>query len=146
MAEDARTQFVDGLRVTADHLQHLQDRLREAVTDLRRTVGLGRIGWGLHTTTQASNVTVQPGVAFAPSGIRLRLDAPVNLAIPSGNGPWQVVLTGIQGDRQSVRVGGQPTIITLTTTVALVAAAGSPPQLSTDSLAVAVGSQGEGGF
>ena len=47
MAEDARTIFVDGLRVTADHLQHMQDRLREAVADLRRTVGLGRVAWGL---------------------------------------------------------------------------------------------------
>ena len=30
MAQDAHTLFIDGQRVTATHLQHLQDRLREA--------------------------------------------------------------------------------------------------------------------
>jgi len=46
MAEDARTQFVDGLRVSAEHLQHLQDRLRESVLDVRNAIGLGRVAWG----------------------------------------------------------------------------------------------------
>lgn len=43
MADDARTIFVDGLRVTTEHMAHLQDRLREAVFDLRCAVGLGRV-------------------------------------------------------------------------------------------------------
>ena len=82
MANDARTEFIDGLRVTADHLQHLQDRLREAVRDLRLVVGAGKIAWGLHVDAAAGSVTVQPGVGVAPSGIRLNIDVPVNLPLP----------------------------------------------------------------
>ena len=40
MATDARAQFLDGLRVTPEHLTHLQDRLYEAIHDLRRAYRL----------------------------------------------------------------------------------------------------------
>ena len=50
MAGDPRTEFRDGMRVTTDHMRHMQDRLREAVLDVRRTIGLGKIGWGLRAT------------------------------------------------------------------------------------------------
>ncbi len=134
MADDARSQFLDGLRVTSDHLQHLQDRLREAVQDIRRTVGLGRVGWGLHATLASGAVTVQPGVAFAPGGVRLNLDAPVNLNVPDGVGPWRVVLRATQADRTALRVGGQPTLITLVTNAAIGAEDGSAP--GPDALAI----------
>src|SRR5258706_131905 len=116
MANDGRTQFLDGLRVTADHMQHMQDRLREAVVDLRRTVGLGRIAWGLHVETNNGAVSIQPGVAFAPSGVRLNIDAPASVNIPDGVGPWRVVLRAEESDRESLRVGNQATLIALTTT------------------------------
>ena len=99
MANDARTQFIDGLRVTADHLQHLQDRLRDAMRDVRQTIGLGRVAWGLHVTVAADSVIVTPGVAFAPSGIRLNSDTDANLPIPGGAGPWRVTLKATEQDR-----------------------------------------------
>ncbi len=116
MADDARARFVDGLRVTADHLQHLQDRLREAVLDVRRTIGLGRIGWGLRAALSAGTVSVEPGVAFAPGGVRLNLDTAVNLPVPAGAGPFRVVLRAVESDRQALRVGNTPTYYTLVTT------------------------------
>lgn len=119
MADDARTQFIDGLRVTADHLQHLQDRLREAVLDVRRTIGLGHIGWGLRATLSAGTVSIEAGVAFAPSGIRLNLDSAVNLPLPVGAGPFRVVLRAVQSDRLALRVGNTPTFYTLLTTPAV---------------------------
>ena len=64
MAQDPRTLFVDGLRVTAAHMQHLQDALREAVLDVRRVIGLGHIGWGLRITVAGNRATISPGVAF----------------------------------------------------------------------------------
>jgi hypothetical protein len=97
-------------------MQHMQDRLRESVHDLRRTVGLNRIAWGLHCTISSGTVTLQPGVAFSASGVRLNIDAPANLNMPTGNGPWRVVLRAKESDRQSLRVGGQPTLINLVTT------------------------------
>ena len=116
MANDARTEFIDGLRVTADHLQHLQDRLREAVRDLRLVVGAGKIAWGLHVDAAAGSVTVQPGVGVAPSGIRLNIDVPVNLPLPEAAGPFRVTLHAVEQDRASLRLGDKPTLITLVTT------------------------------
>src|ERR671918_1848611 len=99
MAEDARTEFLDGLRVTADHLQHLQDRLREAVVDLRRTVGLGKIAWGLRAELVGATIQLAPGCAFAPSGARLSIDTDLILALPDGAaGPLRLVLRGTTSD------------------------------------------------
>lgn len=116
MADDARTQFVDGLRVSAEHLQHLQDRLREAVLDVRNALGLGRIAWGLHATLQGTSVEVTPGVAFGPDGVRLSVEAPLSVAIPAGgDGTLAVVLRAVKGDREALRFNGVPTVLTLET-------------------------------
>jgi hypothetical protein len=135
MANDARTQFIDGLRVTADHLQHLQDRLRDAMRDVRQTIGLGRVAWGLHVTVAADSAIVTPGVAFAPSGIRLNIDTDANLPIPSGAGPWRVTLKATEQDRASLRVGDKPTLIQLITSVAIEPAGDPAP--GEDALVVA---------
>jgi hypothetical protein len=120
MANDSRTQYLEGLRVTADHLQHTEDSLHEAVLDLRRSVGVGRVGWGLHVTLASKAVTIQPGVAFSPSGLRLNIDAATSLSVPADAGPWRVVLRATESDRESLRVGGEPTLINLVTTPAIV--------------------------
>ena len=84
MAGDPRTEFRDGMRVTTDHMRHMQDRLREAVLDVRRTIGLGRIGWGLRATLDDRSVNVTPGIAFSPSGLRLSLDSAAAVSLPDG--------------------------------------------------------------
>src|SRR5688572_24838279 len=109
MTDDARTLFVTGLRVTADHLQHAQDRLREAVLDIRRTIGLGRIAWGLRVTAAGEHVRVEPGLAFAPDGVRLAVDTERSLAVP-GDGDWRIVLSAANHDTESLRVNGVPTL------------------------------------
>src|SRR5712692_8943595 len=103
MADDARTQFVAELRVTADHLTHLQDRLREGIIDLRRSVGLGRIAWGLR-------VQANGGVAFAPGGVRRAIDTAVTLTTPGNPGLFRVVLRAGNSDRESLRVDSTPTL------------------------------------
>ena len=116
MADDARTQFIDGLRVNAEHLQHMQDRLREAVLDVRNALGLGRVGWGLRATLNGSAVEVTPGVAFARDGVRLSVDSPLSVAVPDGgDASLSVVLRAVHGDREALRFNGVPTVITLET-------------------------------
>jgi len=144
MANDGRTQFLDGLRVTADHMQHMQDRLREAVVDLRRTVGLGRIAWGLHVETNDGAVSIQPGVAFAPSGIRLNIDAPASVNIPDGDGPWRVVLRAEESDRESLRVGNLATLIALITTASV--EADNDSEIGPDALEIASVTKKNAGF
>ncbi|MBL8483519.1 MAG: hypothetical protein JNJ60_15080, partial [Rhodocyclaceae bacterium] len=142
MADDARSQFVDGLRVTADHLEHAQDRLREAVLDLRRSLGLGRIAWGLRAQLSGGSVTLDPGVAFAPGGVRLFVDAPLNLGAPPAP-PARLVLRAANADAAALRVGSTPTLITLQTTASLEADDGADP--GADALVIARLSAGDGG-
>jgi hypothetical protein len=125
MAEDARSQFVDGLRVTADHLEHAQDRLREAVLDLRRTIGLNRVAWGLRAALDNGAVTLEPGVAFSKSGVRLTIDTPANLGAPTP--PARLVLRATNSDKAALRVGSTPTLINLLTTAGLENDDGSEP-------------------
>src|SRR6185503_1007977 len=144
MANDARTQFIDGLRVTADHMQHAQDRLREAVRDLRLAVGTRKIAWGLRVTAGTGALSVDPGVAFSASGVRLNLDAPANVPVPAGAGPWRVTLKATEQDRASLRVGATATLISLIT-AALIEPSGDPDP-GADALVIATLQPAEAGF
>lgn len=116
MSLDAQTQFLDGMPVSHTHLQHLQDRLLDAILDLRRAAGLGRIIYGLKIITTKGLVTLSPGVAFHSGGARLTLDVATPLAVPSKAGTWRVVL---RGQNAGAHWFGRPTIITLKTEVVL---------------------------
>ena len=61
MIDAPRANFVDGLRVTALHLNHLQDSALAAAEDLREIVGLGRIGIGLRLVVEGGAVTLSRG-------------------------------------------------------------------------------------
>lgn len=137
MADDARTQFIDGLRVTADHLQHLQDRLRDSVLDVRRTLGLGRIAWGLRATLDGDAVRLTPGAAFTAGGDRLALDGEVSLAVPAagGDATFEVVLTIEKSDREALRLAGLPTLLERRTRAVVREATGDPA--AADELVVA---------
>jgi hypothetical protein len=134
MPEDAKSRFVDGLRITADHLNHLQKTLGDAVVDLRRTLGTGRIGWGLRVTTAGQEVRVEEGVAFGPSGLRLAVERPGKVLPVTGTGPWLVALEPVNGDQPSLRVGEEKTLITLATEVRLTP---EPETPAVDSLVIA---------
>src|SRR3989442_5308846 len=143
MTDDARSQFVAELRVTADHLTHLQDRLREGIIDLRRSVGLGRIAWGLRVQTNGG-VAIAPGVAFAPGGVRLAIDTAVTLTAPGTPGLFRVVLRAGNSDREALRVDSTPTLILLTTSATIEPDDGS--NLGGDALPLAAVNPTEGGF
>lgn len=113
MAENAGARFYEGLRVTADHLRHMQDRLWEAVGDLRLALGRGRIAWGLRAEMDGTTVRVHPGVAFSPEGVRLSVDTEATLALPDGDGPFLVRLMPVNEDRASLQMGGLATYVTL---------------------------------
>ena len=142
MADDARSQFVEGLRVTAGHLQHLQDRLRDAVADLRRTVGLRHIAWGLRVELDGATLQVAAGVAFSASGVRLALDSAVALA--NAQAGQRVVLRASNADLAALRVGNTPTVITLLTQATLEADDGS--DVGPDALVIATLQASEAGL
>lgn len=125
MAFDAKTTFVDGLRVTPEHLNHLQEVLAQGINDLRCALGWKRIAWGLRLLIggDGTTVTLSRGLAFSPAGKRLFVhqDTPLNLpAISSGDGSsvsFVVVLRLGNHDQPIARVGDLPTIVFADTTV-----------------------------
>ena len=101
------TVFLDGLRVTAQHLNHLEDSAQQAVGDLRRVLGLSRIGFGfrIEVAGDGKTATLSPGLAFTADGRRLSLDEGAALTIPEGDGPFSVALTAASHDDPTTRVG-----------------------------------------
>jgi hypothetical protein len=135
MAGDARTIFIDGMRVTADHMDHLEQRLQEAIRDLRRVVGFRRIAWGLRVSVQGNTVTVEPGVAFAPNGARRNVDSLAQRNLPEGQPPFRVLLKAVESDRAALRVGDQRTLVLVETRIIVESA--SAPDPDADSLIIA---------
>lgn len=119
MTQDARSQFINGQKVTALHLQHMQDSLRSGLADLRSCIGLGKVAWGLKAELQDGNVVIQPGAAFSLNGHRLSLDSVTQVSLGDNDAPLNLVLTGVNEDVEALRFDGAETIINLNTEVAL---------------------------
>ena len=113
MTVDAHSRFIDGQRVTSVHLQHLQDRLREGIGDIRSCIGLGRVAWGLRAELNSNEVRVHPGAAFSTSGSRLFIEEETQVSLPADGAPWQVVLRAQNEDIESLRHNGASTVINL---------------------------------
>ena len=72
----------DGLRLTTEHLNHLQEALRSGVQDLREILGLGAVYRGCEVSAAGdSAVTVQPGLAFDFQNNRLVFDEPKTVPV-----------------------------------------------------------------
>ena len=134
MSDEQGTFFLDGLRVTAQHLNHLEESAQEAVSDLRRVLGLAHIGYGfrIQVADDGQSATLTPGLGFTASGARVTLDEGAALTIPDGDGPFSVALTAGSHDDPTTRVGDTGTIIFADTVVSV--AAEPPPD--PDSLVV----------
>lgn len=66
----------DGLRLTSEHLEHLQQAMISAVRDLREIAGADRVYRGLDVRLVDGAVTVQPGLAFDAQKNRIVIDDP----------------------------------------------------------------------
>jgi len=140
MTSDPRTTFVDGLRVTPQHLNHLQDALQQAVLDLRNTLGFGRIAYGLRVQAAGGAVAVSPGLAFSAAGLRLALAEGATLPLP-GNGEYRVELQASATDDPDARLADQPTIWYVQVQVRAVSI-DAPP--TPDSLVIAIANNRDG--
>ena len=127
MSDEQGTFFLDGLRVTAQHLNHLEESAQQAVGDLRRVLGLAHIGYGfrIQVADDGQSATLSPGLGFTASGARVTLDEGAALTIPDGDGPFSVALAAGSHDDPTTRVGDTGTIIFSDTAVSV--AADAPP-------------------
>jgi hypothetical protein len=81
----AQIRVFDGLRITTDHVNHLQGALASGFEDFRLILGLSRPQTGLDVTiADDGTATIQPGTAFDQQKNRLACDAPLSLKVSFG--------------------------------------------------------------
>jgi hypothetical protein len=67
----------DGLRMTTEHVNHLQGAMHSALQEIREILGLGRVYLGFEVSAEVvDQITVLPGLAFDYQGNRLACDEP----------------------------------------------------------------------
>ncbi|MFN2354432.1 MAG: hypothetical protein ABR512_07905 [Desulfopila sp.] len=129
MAIDAKSNFVDGLRVTPEHLNHMQEALAKGISDLRCVLGCNRIAWGLRllVSEDGKTVTLSKGLALSAAGRRLSVGEDVVLKIKIESTPgeliepsapeYKVVLRSANHDQPLARIGDVQTIIFADTSI-----------------------------
>jgi hypothetical protein len=77
----------DGLRVTTEHMEHLQGSLHSALQDIREILGLGRVYYGFEAIAEGERaITVLPGLAFDFEKNRIVSDEPKTLEVSFAQG------------------------------------------------------------
>ncbi len=72
----------DGLRITTEHMDHLQGSFHSALQDIREILGLGKVYYGFKIIPRdAHTITVQPGLAFDFQGNRIVCDEPKDVEV-----------------------------------------------------------------
>jgi hypothetical protein len=72
----------DGLRITTEHMDHLQGSFHSALQDMREILGLGKVFYGFRVIPKdAHTITVQPGLAFDFQKNRIVCDEPKSVEV-----------------------------------------------------------------
>jgi hypothetical protein len=83
----ASIRVFDGLRITTDHLEHLQGSFQSALRELRLVAGPGRVDHGFEVEViDDGRLRVLPGVAFDAAGNRIACDEPTDLEVAPATG------------------------------------------------------------
>jgi len=78
----SKVKFFNGLRVTADHMNHLQWSFYSAIEDFREILGLGKVYKGFDVVAESgSTVRVEPGWAFDANKNRIVCLEPKTLEV-----------------------------------------------------------------
>ena len=105
-------QVFDGLRLTTQHLEHLQGAFHSAVQDIRQILGLGQVHHGFDVVQDSGRtVTVMPGVAFDFQKNRLVCDEPRTLEVKFGEGEALQFVCVTYDQVEDGLVDGHPTLI-----------------------------------
>lgn len=114
----------DGLRVTTEHMNHLQGSFQSALQEIREALGVPKVYRGFTVTRDGDHqIIVHPGMAFDNQGNRVVFDEPKTLAVQfAPNEDTQLVC--VQYDQiEDGQVEGRYTIIWDTCSVVLRATA-----------------------
>lgn len=79
---EASTRFIDGMRVSKEHLEHMHDVLLAATVYLRQTIGTGKVAFGFKVEALAPDkVKVGTGMAFDRLARPLALEGEREIAV-----------------------------------------------------------------
>ncbi len=105
-------QVFDGLRLTTQHLEHLQGGVHSAVQDLRQIMGLGQVHQGFKVVPAGDRmITVMPGIAFDFQKNRIVCDEPRTLEVKFAPGETLKFVCVKYEQVQNGVVDGRPTMI-----------------------------------
>lgn len=105
-------QVFDGLRLTTQHLEHLQGGFHSAVQDLRQILGLGQVHQGFEVVPSGDLViTVMPGIAFDFQKNRIVCEEPRTLEVKFAPGETLKFVCVKYEQVQNGVVDGRPTMI-----------------------------------
>jgi hypothetical protein len=106
--DEAGTHFLDGMRVSTEHMRHLQQSSVERARQLRSALGGGGVCHGYKVEPgNGGEVRILPGLAFDAQGRPLRLEQAATLPAPQGR-RWLVAQYEL---RSSLLVNGVPTLL-----------------------------------
>lgn len=75
-------QVFDGLRITTQHMNHLQGSFHSALQDIRQILGTGKVHSGFDVVKEGDNkITVMPGLAFDFQRNRIVCDEPKTMEV-----------------------------------------------------------------
>jgi hypothetical protein len=102
----------DGLRITTEHMEHLQGSLHSAMQDIREILGLGKVYHGFKVVAEGEGaITIQPGLAFDSKKNRIVCDDPRKLEVAFGP-EEKIKYACIKYDQiENGQVEGRPTIV-----------------------------------
>lgn len=109
--DEGRVKFLDGMRVTIEHMEHLQALWLSAAVQLRKAIGTGKVSYGLKVEPAPGNkVKVGSGLAFDRKGRPLLLEEEREVALDFGVSKT-LYLALIYAQRSGGIVGGVPTLV-----------------------------------
>jgi hypothetical protein len=143
----------DGLRITTDHVNHLQGAFYSGLEDFREILGLGRAQVGLEVAAQGNDaISIQPGLAFDFEKNRLPVDSPQTLKLDFAAldevkyiclKHVQVNETGVEAPTGPAAAAVYPTMIWDSSTVVVRTAAPDPKENLVVLAVVAKGADGK---
>jgi hypothetical protein len=109
--DEGRVRFLDGMRVTIEHMEHLQALWLSAAVQLRKAIGTGKVSYGLRVEPAPDNkVKVGSGLAFDRKGHPLALEEEREVALDFGVSKT-LYLTLVYAQRSGGIVNGVPTLV-----------------------------------
>ncbi|MBI4874122.1 MAG: hypothetical protein HY822_05765 [Acidobacteria bacterium] len=111
MRDEAKVRFQDGMRVTRQHMEHLQDTLLADAIQLRQALGAGKVCHGFQTVAAGSDkVKVSPGLAFDALARPVILDTETEVPLDFSAAKKQV-LALVYSVRAESPVNGVPSLL-----------------------------------